>query len=66
MDFMWKYAGSPNAPAAKFNDVDSQAVNWAVNAGITSGTGHLTFSPNQVCTRAQIVTFLYRAFAKEQ
>lgn len=63
MDFMWKYAGSPVAPATKFNDVDSRAVDWAVNAEVTNGTGRSTFSPDRVCTRAQIVTFLYRAFA---
>ena len=41
----------------------STAVEWAVIEGITSGTSATTFSPDTVCTRAQIVTFLYRAFA---
>ena len=37
------------------------AVNWAVEKGVTEGTSATTFSPDAVCTRAQIVTFLYRA-----
>lgn len=49
-----------------FSDVDNQAyywdaVSWAVNKGITNGTSDTTFSPNQPCTRAQVVTFLWRA-----
>lgn len=64
VEFMWKHAGSPSAAAANFSDVSSNAVNWAVDAGVTSGTSDTTFSPNETCTRAQIVTFLYRAFAK--
>ena len=49
-----------------FNDVKSgdyfyDAVNWAVEKGITTGTRATTFSPNASCTRAQIVTFLWRA-----
>ncbi len=66
MEFLWRYAGSPAAgtPAA-FTDVApsagyAQAVSWAVEAGITSGTTDSTFSPNEPCTRGQIVTFLYR------
>lgn len=52
-----------------FSDVASsasyaQAVAWAVDKGITSGTSKTTFSPDGVCTRGQIVTFLYRAFGK--
>ena len=48
-----------------FTDVASsdyffQAVLWAVERGITTGTGNTTFSPDMACTRAQIVTFLYR------
>ena len=37
-------------------------VNWAVKEGITTGTGEGTFSPDMVCTRSQVVTFLYRYF----
>lgn len=49
-----------------FTDISSDkyyfdAVNWAVGNGITLGTTISTFSPNDVCTRAQIVTFLWRA-----
>jgi len=39
----------------------AQAVAWAVSNGITSGTSETTFSPDAICTRAQIVTFLQRA-----
>ena len=63
VDFMWKYAGSPNAPLAGFADVSSGAVDWAVSQGVTNGTGANRFSPEVTCTRAQIVTFLYRGFA---
>lgn len=66
--YLWKLAGSPSAALTSFNDVPStakysQAVAWAVKQGITSGTTATTFSPDQTCTRGQIVTFLYRAFA---
>ena len=52
-----------------FSDVDlenyyGEAVMWAVANGVTSGTTDTTFSPNSDCTRAQIVTFLYRFFVK--
>lgn len=62
VEFMWKYAGSPDAAQANFTDISSAAVNWAVEAGVTSGTSATTFSPDDICTRGQIVTFLYRAF----
>lgn len=64
VDFMWKYAGKPNAAVANFSDVSSPAVNWAAEQGITGGTSATTFSPNDTCTRGQIVTFLYRGFAE--
>ena len=57
----------PEQPSQKgFNDVNPgdyfyDAVNWAVEKGITTGTSATTFSPNASCTRAQIVTFLWRA-----
>ena len=59
----------PETPAAPaFADVPedsyyADAVQWAVEAGITDGTGERTFSPDETCTRAQIVTFMYRALA---
>lgn len=66
--FLWRAAGSPveNHEDVRFADVSAdayyaQAVRWAVSNGITSGTGADTFSPDMVCTRAQIATFLYRA-----
>ena len=66
--FMWIDAGSPtDVDAASFTDVAAAAdyaaaVNWAVDRGITNGTGDgTTFSPENVCSRGQIVTFLYRA-----
>lgn len=66
--YLWKLAGSPSAASASFTDVPvtakySQAVAWAVSKGVTSGTSATTFSPDTTCTRAQIVTFLYRAYA---
>ena len=70
VEYMWKAAGSP-APAGKadFDDVPAnadyaQAVAWAVEKNITSGTGDGNFSPAATCTRGQIVTFLYRAMGK--
>lgn len=61
VEFMWKYAGSPEAPEAAFTDVASGAVNWAVKQGVTNGTSTTAFSPERTCTRGQIVTFLHRA-----
>ena len=69
--FQYRAAGSPPVfSGSSFTDVPdgewySDAVAWAVDNGITSGTGNgTTFSPNQTCTRSQIVTFLYREIAK--
>ena len=42
----------------------AEAVKWAVDKGVTSGTSAATFSPDSVCTRGQIVTFMYRGLAK--
>lgn len=65
--YLWKAQGSPAAAeAAPFSDVDPScagAVSWAVEAGVTKGMGDGTFAPERVCTRGQIVTFLYRALA---
>ena len=63
---LWRYAGQPQTGGTNpFRDVRPtdyhyQAVLWAVQNGITAGTDAVHFSPNQPCTRAQIVTFLYR------
>ena len=46
---------------SKLGSFYEQAVAWAVENGITGGTGDGTFSPDATCTRAQSVTFLYRA-----
>lgn len=67
--YMWKVAGSPSANAAGFTDVAAgadyaNAVAWAVEEGVAAGTSKTTFSPDSVCTRGQIVTFLYRWLAK--
>ena len=65
--FLWRAAGSPEPKSTvSFTDVPAgsyyaKAVAWAVENGITLGTGDGTFSPNATCTRAQSVTFLYRA-----
>ena len=65
--FLWRASGSPEPQTMSgFADVaaDSycaKAVAWAVERGITSGTGNGRFSPDEACTRAQAVTFLYRA-----
>ena len=65
--FLWRAAGSP-APKSmsSFTDIAedayyAKAVAWAVENGITGGTGDGKFSPDATCTRAQAVTFLYRA-----
>ena len=66
--FLWRAAGSPAAKsgAMPFTDVKAgsyyeTAVLWAVENGITKGTTATTFSPEQKCSRAQIVTFLWRS-----
>lgn len=66
--YFWKLAGSPASSGTSFDDVPAdadyaQAVAWAVNQGITAGTSAAAFSPNDACTRGQIMTFLYRAYA---
>ena len=70
MDYMWKAAGSP-VPAGKADFADvlanadyAQAVAWAVENKITSGTGGSNFSPASTCTRGQIVSFLHQAMGK--
>lgn len=64
--FLYRANGSPAANGASFSDVAADeyyanAVAWAVQNGITTGTGNGKFSPNADCTRGQIVTLLYRA-----
>ncbi|MBR3991313.1 MAG: S-layer homology domain-containing protein, partial [Clostridia bacterium] len=65
--FLWRAAGEPEPSIVRnpFKDVAKKdyfykAVLWAVEKGITKGTDAAHFSPNDTCTRGQIVTFLYR------
>ena len=65
--FLWRAVGepSPRSDYIPFSDVTAgqyytEAVLWAVEYGITAGTGNGKFSPNAACSRGQIVTFLYR------
>lgn len=65
--FLWRAAGQPEAKAAvsfadvKPGDIFYEAVQWAVERGITKGTSNTSFSPFAPCTRGQIVTFLHRS-----
>lgn len=69
--FIWQALGKPTPKqATSFTDVHpnsycADAVSWAVENGITNGTSGTTFSPNDVCNRSQIVTFLHRAYVEE-
>jgi uncharacterized repeat protein (TIGR02543 family) len=65
--FLWRYAGKPEPTTTEspFTDVEEgsyyyKAVLWAYENGITKGTSDTTFSPDDTCTRAQVVTFLWR------
>ena len=67
--FLWRREGKPAPTGANnpFADVKpsayfGSAVLWAVEKGITNGTSETTFEPNEDCTRAQVVTFLFRAY----
>ena len=68
--FLWRAAGSPEPKSgSSFADVAAdayyaKAVAWAVENEITKGTSETTFHPDETCTRAQGVTFLYRALGK--
>ena len=70
--FLWRFAGSPEptASTSPFEDVPegeyyTKAVLWAAETGVTAGTSETTFSPDDGCTRAQSVTFLYRLIGEE-
>ena len=65
--FLYRAMGTAPTTVNGFTDVAADsfcadAVAWAVENGVTNGTSATTFSPNNGCTRAQIVTFLYRAY----
>ncbi len=70
--FLWRVMGCPEpaSPASDFSDVQNpdswfyKAVLWAVEQGITNGTGNGQFSPDQGVTRGQMITFLYRAMGE--
>ena len=69
MTFLWRAAGSPEIAGSEdspFFDVSddafyADAVRWAIENGITQGTSETTFSPDEIVTRGQAVTFLWRA-----
>ena len=68
--FLFRAVGKPAEGKAAFTDVPAagyyaDAVAWAVENGVTNGIGNSLFGPDQTCTRAQIVTFLYRAYLKK-
>lgn len=73
VSFLWRAAGEPEPKslATQFKDVRddawyAKAVAWAVENGITNGMGNARFCPDDICDRAQIVTFLWRAAGKPE
>jgi len=65
--FLYRTMGTAPTTVNGFTDVAAgdfyaEAVAWAVENGVTNGTSATTFSPSNGCTRAQIVTFLFRAY----
>ena len=67
--FLWRALGQLAGDTAAFSDVPAdsyfaQAVAWAAQSGVTTGVGNNLFAPDALCTRAQIVTFLFRAYRK--
>ena len=69
--FLWRAMGSPASSAqVSFTDVQpgqfyTTAVAWAVEKGVTNGISDTEFGVGGICNRAQVVTFLYRAFMKK-
>ena len=68
VNYIWQALGREDAEASSFTDVDpgagyAKAVDWAVANGVTNGdnAAQTEFSPDKVCTRGHIVTFLHRA-----
>jgi len=76
--YIWRHCGAPEVmPASQFKDLPTPnkddvipeltiAASWAVKQGITTGTTSNTFSPNNTCTRAQVITFLWRALSSQE
>lgn len=67
VQYIWCAFQRPYAAAGAFDDVSSRAeyapaVGWAVAEGVTTGTSDTTFEPDAVCSRGEIITFLYRAY----
>ncbi len=67
VSYIWQAFDKPDAQASSFTDVPTDApygyaVDWAVEKGVTNGTSDTAFSPDKVCSRGEIVTFLYRAY----
>lgn len=67
VEYFWKFAGWKQVDSVPFSDVKAggdleKAVSWAVDCGVTNGTGGTTFSPDTTVNRGQIVTFLHRYF----
>lgn len=67
VQYIWSAFGKPSATASSFTDVPSgaayaRAVDWALDQGVTTGATATTFDPGGICSRGQIVTFLYRAY----
>ena len=69
--FLWRAAGEPEPTlaATRFADVQpgayyAKAVAWAVENGVTAGVSRTSFAPERICTRGQIITFLYRFHLK--
>ncbi|MCR4805921.1 MAG: S-layer homology domain-containing protein [Clostridia bacterium] len=65
--FLWAALGKPKAESAAFTDIPegayyADAASWALAKGVTGGVGEGLFGPERLCTRAQIVTFLYNAY----
>ncbi len=67
VNYIWQAFDKPSAQASSFTDVPtdapySHAVDWAVEKGVTRGSSDTAFSPDKVCSRGEIATFLYRAY----
>lgn len=65
--YIWRAFGGPDAQVASFDDVPADspyahAVGWALLEGVTTGASETSFEPDAICSRGQIVTFLYRAY----
>ena len=67
VNYIWQAFDKPSAQASSFTDVPADAsyghaVDWAVEKGVTKGASDTAFSPDKVCSRGEIATFLYRAY----